>query len=77
MYEDDWMREFSDNLRAMMREQGYTQRGLADAAGIGESTMSRYLSGTVIPKATALVNIAYALDCTLDDLMDFNERITM
>lgn len=77
MHEQEWLDQFGENLRSMMRECGYSQRELADRAGISESAISRYLNSSQVPKATILVNIAYVLDCSLDDLMDFGERVIL
>lgn len=77
MTEQEWRELFADNLKRMMDEYGCSQRELADEVGISESAVSRYLYAQQVPKATALLNIAYALDCTVDDLIDFNERVIM
>ena len=77
MTEQEWREQFAENLRLRMEEFGYSQRDLADDVGISESAISRYLAGQQVPKVTALLNIAYALDCSLDDLADFQERVIM
>ena len=75
--EQEWCEHFADNLQTLMTEYGYSQRDLADEIGISESTISRYLRAQQIPKGTILLNIAYALDCSVDDLVDFNERVIL
>ena len=77
MSEQEWLEQFADNLKTIMDECGYNQKQLAAEVGTTEATISRYLNYTQIPKAPVLINIAYALDCSLDDLMDFNERIIL
>lgn len=75
MTEAEWLEIFSDNLKDMMNSAGYTQRDLSDDTGLAESTISRYMTNKQMPCIRALVNIAYVLDCSLDDLMDFGDRI--
>lgn len=75
MSELEWLDIFGDNLKDMIEGVGYTQRDLADETGLSESTISRYISKKQMPCIRALVNIAYVLDCSLDDLMDFGDRI--
>ena len=77
MTEQEWRERFAENLQAYMDAYGYSQRGLADEIGISESAISRYLSAQQVPKGTILLNMAYTLDCTVDDLIDFYERITL
>ena len=77
MIEHECLEQFGENLERMIRECGYSQRELADQAGISESTLSRYIHGMQVPRATILVNIAYVLDCSLDDLMDFGEHVIL
>ena len=75
MSEYEWLNEFSTNLNKLMREAGYTQKELAEDTGLAESTISRYMKGTQVPKATAIVNIASVLLCDIDELIDFGEDI--
>lgn len=75
MNESEWLLYFSDNLYDMMQERKVTQRELSEMTGLAESTISKYINGTNIPKATSIVNIAIALDCTTDELIHFGEMI--
>lgn len=75
MTETQWLEIFGENLKEMIEGYGYAQRDLADETGLAESTISRYISKKQMPCIKALVNIAYVLDCSLDDLMDFGDRI--
>ena len=49
MTELDWLDAFSENLREIMDEKGYSQRDLADATGLSESSISYYMAGQRIP----------------------------
>lgn len=75
MSEQEWLEEFSDNLQAMIREAGISQKELANISGISTSDISRYINGQQQPSAKAVVKLAYALECNTDDLIDFGETI--
>ena len=75
MTELEWINIFGDNLADMLRDAKMTQRELAYAAGISESMVSDYIHKRKAPGLRAIINIAYTLDCSVDDLMDFEEMI--
>lgn len=75
MTESQWMSNFGSNLKVMLRGYGMTQTELAKETGLTEATISRYISGQTMPSAASLFNIAYALDCSLDDIADFGDKI--
>lgn len=75
MTELEWMEIFGDNLKDMLEYSKMTQRELADAAGLSESSVSDYIHKKKLPGVRALVNIAYVMDCTMDELIDFGDRI--
>ena len=75
MKEIDFISVFADNLRYTMNYNNISQRELADASGIDESVISRYLRGRVMPSTRCLVNIAYALDCHVEDLIPCDELV--
>lgn len=51
--------------------RGYTQKELAEKAGIGLSTYKEYLSGCNDNiKFKTVINIAHMLQCKLSDLID-------
>ena len=75
MRELDFIDIFSNNLRYAMRDANMTQRELADASGLDESVISRYLRKQVMPTTKGLINIAYALDCRIEDLVPCYELV--
>ena len=75
MFEQEWLNIFGDNLAEIMAEKGYTQRDLADEAGISETSVSRYVSKERMPTIKAIINMAYVLDCDLNDFIDFGDKI--
>lgn len=75
MSEQEWLDIFADNLRDIMEEKRVSQHELSRDTGIAQSTISRYLTKRQMPGVKAIVNIAYALDCDFDELMDFGDMI--
>lgn len=76
MGEFEWLKIFGDNLVDMMNSANMTQRDLAKETGLSESTISKYINKAQMPGVKGLLNIAYALDCNLDDLIDFGDKIS-
>lgn len=75
MTELEWIDIFGDNLADLVKYAHMTQRELADSAGISESMLSDYIHKRRLPGIRAIINIAYALNCSIDDLIDFEEMI--
>lgn len=75
MTEKEWLDTFGENLMGMLNEARMTQRDLAEVSGISRPSISRYLSGQMAPSFKAIINIAYALDCDVCDLIDFGSII--
>lgn len=74
MSEVEWLDIFSDNLRDLMEERGYSQRDLAETTGLSESAISMYLNKQRIPNVRAITNIVYELGLSFDDLLDLGDR---
>ena len=49
MSELDWLDIFAGNLRDMLIDANMSQRELADASGLAESTISSYINKQKIP----------------------------
>lgn len=75
MFEQEWLDIFADNLRDIMKEQGYNQEQLADATGLSQAAISRYLSKKQLPNLRAIINMSYELGIDVDEFIDFGERI--
>ena len=56
------------NLKRIIDEKGVQQRWLAEAVGVTEVSMSRYVSGERIPKAPIAIRMADALGVNVKDL---------
>lgn len=68
--EDNCRKSISYHLKEMMEMKGYTQQTLSEYTGIGKGSIYNYINGKATPSATALRKIAYALDCSISDLLD-------
>ena len=75
MSEAEWLDIFGDNLREMIAEQGMTQADFADEIGVTEATVSYYVNKKKMPGIKAIVNMAYVLNISIDELIDFGDRI--
>ena len=75
MTELEWINIFGDNLSDILKDAKMTQQELADEAGLSKAAICSYIHKRKAPGLKAIINIAYALDCSVDDLMDFEEMI--
>ena len=66
---DERCREsFVYNLTELMEARGFTQQTLAEYSGVSKGAISKYLNEKATPSFTAVMKIATALGCTLDEL---------
>lgn len=65
-------KRFRRNMRIEMRKKGWTQKKLANAVGITETSISRYMKGDRIPNAYILSKIAQVLECSVNDLITYS-----
>lgn len=71
MSENEWLAYFGVNLEEYMIAAKMTQRDLADASGLSEASISNYIRGRRMPEVRAIINIAEALNCSVNELVDF------
>lgn len=75
MTHDDWMQNFSENLLDLLIEKKMSQRDLAKATGLSAGSINAYVNKQSPPGYKAIINIAYALDVDVADLIDFGDTI--
>ena len=75
MKREEWKETFAENLKSILDERGMTQRELAEDSGVSTTAISEYISKRQTPNIMAIINIAYALDMEVSELVDFDERI--
>lgn len=61
---------FAYHLRNQMGIRGYTQRTLSENTGISVGAISSYINATKSPSMTNMRKIAFALDCSIAELLD-------
>ena len=75
MTQSEWKRVFANNLVDILNERGMSQRQLAIDSGVSTAMISEYINEIRMPGLAAAINMAYALDMDVGDLVDFDERI--
>ena len=72
---EQWRRQFAGNLREAMDIANMRSTDLAFHSRLSESNISKYLAGTQMPTARALVNMSETLGIRVDDLVSFGEHV--
>lgn len=60
---------FSDNLKRIRKEKGFSQEQLAVKLNVVRQTVSKWEKGFSVPDADLLMKLAEVLDVTVDDLL--------
>lgn len=66
--EEDCRSDFANKLIDLMAARGYNQSSLAERTGLSTGTINKYLHKRATPSLYALQRIAYALECSIDEL---------
>lgn len=69
--EEGWRREFARRMKHQMIKNVFNQSDLGKELGISQQTVSKYLTGTIIPSLSMAVKLSRVLGCTLDYLIGF------
>lgn len=75
MTKNEFMKDFSENLTMIMRNNKISQKDLSDRTGLSVMTINYYLRGHRMPSLIHLINITRVLCCSIDDLVDSTEII--
>ena len=67
---------FGERVKLQLEKNNMSQRELAEKTGITEATISRYVSSERVPKATEIVKIANALNCSCDYLLGLQNELS-
>lgn len=59
---------FAKRLKELRREKGKTQKDLANAIGVGRTTICEYENGNIVPKQEGLLKIANYFNVSVDYL---------
>lgn len=63
------MSKLTGRIIDLLIENGMTQKELSEKVGVTQASMTRYIKGERIPKATLIVKFADVLGCTTDYLL--------
>lgn len=75
MSEERFLINFGDNLRRLLKDRHMTELDLSRITGISNVLLSKYMRGKVMPSIYKVARIAYALDCSIDDLVfDYRDK---
>ena len=66
--DDSCRKAFVYKVTELMEARGFTQQTLAEYSGVSKGAISKYLNEKATPSFTAVMRIATALGCTLDEL---------
>lgn len=69
--DDEWEREFHIRLKRLMYLRGINQSELAKELDMGQSQLSKRISGKTSMSVYTLRKIARLLGCTFEDLVNF------
>ena len=75
MTQETWKDTFARNLVDILHDKGMSQRQLAIDSGVSAAMISDYVNGVRMPGLASIINMAYALDMDVGELIDFDERI--
>ena len=66
-------KNFVLNLREIREKRGLNQKALADQLSVSIQTVSKFERGIITPSLERAVEIAQALEVTLDELIEFKK----
>ena len=75
MTQDEWKFTFGDNLDSILKDRKKKKKELAKMCDISQGMISDYVNGFRAPNIFAVINIAYALDTDIDELVDVGDTI--
>ena len=67
--EDQWKKTFGYNLSEMMWRRKISRNELAEAVGLSEAILSKYVNGKAIPRFHIVERLARTLNCSVDDFL--------
>lgn len=73
--DEEWLQEFSRKLKRKLKIRNITRHELADKMGLSYNSICRYSRGEHIPNVLVINKMAKILDCTVEELTDFNYLI--
>lgn len=65
----------AENIRALRKEKGLTQKVLGEKSGIAEITIRQYEAGKYIPKYDNALKLAAALGVSIHKILDYDNAV--
>jgi len=75
MRQSEWKNIFGNNLADILIEKKMSQAQLARDSGVSMAMISDYINKRSVPGVFAIINIAYALDMDIGELIDFGDQV--
>lgn len=75
MTQTEWRHIFANNLAGILQDRGMSQSQLARESGLSVSRINDYINMNATPTIFAVINMAYALDLDVGELVDFDDRV--
>lgn len=73
--EVDRIEKLGDSLNRIMRERNLTIKDVSEMTGLSTSTIQKYLLKQASPNIKKISRIADALDCDIEEFIDFDLRL--
>lgn len=67
--EEQWQMEYIRRVKHYMKLKGFTQKALAEKAGLSVASINKYLNAKATPSGYNNAKIAKALGCLPSDLI--------
>jgi DNA-binding XRE family transcriptional regulator len=77
MTKQKWLDDFAYNLFEMMDYTNTSQAELSRLTGLSRQTIISYTKGSTVPSMIAIINIAKALECDIEELVKLDEFIEL
>ena len=71
----DWTDNFGETLAEFLDDRKMSQLELSEYSGVSVGSISSYVNKRAQPGVKAIINIAYALDVDVSELIDFGDTI--
>jgi transcriptional regulator with XRE-family HTH domain len=72
MTQDELKIIFRNNIFNILKNRNMSMYRLSKLSGISQSRISDYVNGKVTPTVFCVINIAHALDITVDELVGYD-----
>ena len=76
MTEQEWREKFARTVRVKLRQRRMKQKELAKEVNVTEAAMTGYMRCRRSPKVDVVARMANTLECTTDELIQFNDKKT-